>query len=131
MQFFRLVLWAQTLYYILTALWGIIDINSFMAVTGPKTDVWLVKTVSVLLLAISFSFLSSLLIKTNEWPTIILATGCCITLAFIDFYYSANGTISTVYALDGIAELVLLAGWLFVIIKKTKSHSDLPNRMTS
>lgn len=123
MKLFRIVLWVQTSYYFLTALWGIIDINSFMAVTGPKTDVWLVKTVSVLLLAISFSFLSALFSKTNEWPTIFLAAGCCISFAFIDFYYSAKGTISAIYSLDGIVQLILLAGWLIVIIKKFRIDS--------
>jgi protein-S-isoprenylcysteine O-methyltransferase Ste14 len=97
-----------------------IDIHSFMAVTGPKTDIWLVKTVSVLLLAISFSFFTSLFVNKNEWPVIVLAAGCCIALALIDFYYSANGTISAVYSLDGIAQLILLGGWVIVIFRKSK-----------
>ena len=78
MKLFRITLWVQTIYYFLTAAWGLLDIESFMLVTGPKTDVWLVKTVSILLLAVSFSFVLYLFIKTNYWPVILLAVCCCI-----------------------------------------------------
>jgi hypothetical protein len=84
MKAFRIILWIQTLYYFITAAWALVDIKSFMEITGPKTDIRLVKTVSVLLLAISLCFLANLFVKTNPWPVIILAVGCCIFLAFID-----------------------------------------------
>jgi hypothetical protein len=121
MKAFRIILWVQTLYYFITAAWALVVIKSFMEITGPKADVWLVKTVSVLLLAISFCFLANLFIKSNPWPAIILAGGCCIFLAFIDFYYAGKQTISAVYFLDGIAEVLLLLVWLFVIFKLKKS----------
>jgi hypothetical protein len=117
MKAFRVILWIQTLYYFITAAWAIVDIKSFMEFTGPKTDIWLVKTVSVLLLAISFCFLAYLFIKANPWPAIILAVGGCIFLTFIDFYYAGKQTISPVYFLDGIAQMLLLLAWLFVIFK--------------
>ena len=123
MKAFRVVLWIQTLYYLITAAWALVDIKSFMEITGPKTDIWLVKTVSVLLLAISFCFLANLFIKTKPWPVIILAAGCCIFLAFIDFYYAGKQTISAVYFLDGIAQILLLLAWLFVIFKIKNSSS--------
>jgi hypothetical protein len=59
MKLFRIVLWVQTIYYLLTAIWPLADIESFMLVTGRKTDIWLVKTVSVLLLAVVFSFVTN------------------------------------------------------------------------
>jgi hypothetical protein len=49
-KIYTIKLWVQAIYYLLTALWGLFHIESFMAVTGPKTDVWLVKTVSVLII---------------------------------------------------------------------------------
>ena len=123
MKAFRVTLWIQTLYYFITAAWALVDIKSFMEITGPKTDIWLVKTVSVLLLAISFCFLAHLFIKANPWPAIILAACCCIFLAFIDFYYAGKQTISAVYFLDGIAQILLLLAWLFVIFKIKNSSS--------
>jgi hypothetical protein len=121
MKLFRIILWIQTIYYFLTAAWGLIDTESFMRVTGPKTDVWLVKTVSVILLAITFSFISYLFIKTNYWPAIILASSCCLFLACIDFYYAGRKVISNIYLLDGIIEIALLIGWV-VVIKRYKKQ---------
>lgn len=42
----------QGLYYLLTSLWGLLHIESFMMVTGPKFDIWLVKMVSVLIIVL-------------------------------------------------------------------------------
>jgi len=38
----------QGIYYVATGVWPLVSIRSFEAVTGPKTDRWLVKTVGVL-----------------------------------------------------------------------------------
>ena len=43
---------AQGSYYVVTALWAVFSVDTFQRVTGPKTDVWLVKTVGVLVAAI-------------------------------------------------------------------------------
>ena len=43
---------AQSLYFVVTGLWGIVSINTFQKVTGPKVDTWLVRTVSVLIVVI-------------------------------------------------------------------------------
>lgn len=40
----------QGLYYSISGIWPLLSIDTFMAVTGPKTDIWLVKTVGVLLM---------------------------------------------------------------------------------
>lgn len=54
---YNLLSLVQGIYTLLTALWALVDIKSFMEVTGPKTDVWLVKTVAVVLLPIAVCFL--------------------------------------------------------------------------
>jgi len=33
-------------------IWSLVSIGSFQKVTGPKTDVWLVKTVGVLVIGV-------------------------------------------------------------------------------
>ncbi len=42
----------QGLYYALTGLWPLISISTFQAVTGPKAEHWLVRTVGVLVTVI-------------------------------------------------------------------------------
>lgn len=117
MSLFNFTLKAQTIYYTITAVWPLVHMESFMAVSGPKTDVWLVRTVAILLLAISFCFITQLIVKGNEWPVVILAVSCCVGLIFIDCYYSLNGTISKIYLADAVAEFLLLLLWGIVIMR--------------
>ncbi len=117
---YRTVLLIQTIYYFITALWALVHIRSFMGVTGPKTDVWLVKTVAVLLLAISISFITSFFLRKINIPVITLAITCCLVLLFIDCYYVWNGTISEIYLLDALAEVFLLILWVIVVAKHNK-----------
>jgi hypothetical protein len=122
---FRLTLRMQTVYYLVTAIWPLVHIQSFMAVSGPKTDIWLVKTVAVLLVAISLCFITHLLFTGNRWPVSILAVTCCLGFLFIDCYYSFNGVISRIYLLDAAAQIILLALWLIIIIRMTKRSASV------
>src|SRR4051812_37393809 len=52
----RLPFWlsaAQAVYFSVTGVWPIVHIHSFMAVTGPKRDLWLVRTVGALITAVA------------------------------------------------------------------------------
>jgi predicted tellurium resistance membrane protein TerC len=112
-----MLLWVQGVYTLLTALWGLIDIDSFMAVTGPKHDIWLVKTVSVVLLAIAATLLSHLWVRTDPLPALLLGLLTSVGLAAIDFYYSGRGVISPVYALDGVAETLFALVWIYLLFR--------------
>ena len=114
---YRICLILQTIYYFITSIWALVDIDSFMNITGPKTDIWLVKTVAVLLLAISFSFIVSLKFRSYNASVITLAMSCCLLLTFIDCFYVWNGTISRIYLLDAVAEICLLIFWIIIILK--------------
>jgi hypothetical protein len=115
-QIYTILLWVQGIYTLLTALWGLIDIRSFMRVTGPKTDIWLVKTVSVLLLPITFCFFAALFLNMPFLPVTIIGILTTSGLAAIDFYYTTNRTIKWVYALDGIAEVLFLITWIYLLL---------------
>jgi hypothetical protein len=70
-KLYRVLLWVQGVYTALTSLWGQLNIDSIMAVTGPKTDVWLFKTVSVVLLAIGFTLISHALVRAHPLPALV------------------------------------------------------------
>ncbi|MBA4139531.1 MAG: hypothetical protein H0X70_03345 [Segetibacter sp.] len=116
------ILLIQGLYWLVTGLWGLLDIDSFMLVTGPKTDIWLVKTVSVLIIVISLSLLSAVNSKEQTRPVILLAISSCIGLAGIDLYYSLNNVISKIYLLDAAAEIIFLIAWavMFIVSRNKK-----------
>jgi hypothetical protein len=39
----------QGIYFFLTGVWPLISMRTFLRITGPKTDLWLVKTVGLIL----------------------------------------------------------------------------------
>lgn len=112
----KVLLLAQGVYSLLTALWGLIDIESFMAITGPKSDVWLVKTVSVLIIPISLCLLSYLITRSGFTQVAIVGITSAIGLGTIDFYYSLRDVISKVYLGDGFMQVLFLLMWAVVII---------------
>jgi len=117
-KIYKALLWVQGLYILLTALWALIDMNSFMAASGPKTDIWLVKTVSVILVAVALCLLANLLFPGNTLPVMVLAAANCIGLAAIDFYYALKGVIAPIYMLDGAAEIIFLLCWIYLFMNR-------------
>lgn len=114
---YNATLGTQSAYYLLTAIWPLVDIESFMQVTGPKEDIWLVKTVSVLLLPIALAFAAGIFAKVPILIMALLSAGCAAGLAVIDFYYTGNGTISLVYQIDGYAQIFFMLAWIYILIQ--------------
>ncbi|WP_242927222.1 hypothetical protein [Pontibacter vulgaris] len=85
---------------------------SFLAVTGPKNDLWLVRTVAVLIAVIGIVLVlagfKNRVTEEIKWLGILSAAG----LIFIDVYYSLNNVISNIYLLDAAGEIILISGWL-------------------
>jgi hypothetical protein len=113
----RLIAWValiQGIYYALTGLWPLLHMPSFLAVTGPKRDLWLVRTVGILVLVIG----TTLIVAAARWqasdpPILVLALGSAAGLGTIDVVYPAKGVISQIYLLDALAEAVLIALWIW------------------
>jgi hypothetical protein len=101
---------------------------SFLAVTGPKHDLWLVRTVG-LLIAIAGASLLTAARKGAAAPardagadtpdpgigaaTLVLAIGFALGLAAVDIRYTASGTIRPIYLADAVAEIGLAAALLW------------------
>jgi energy-converting hydrogenase Eha subunit E len=114
MKLYKTILIIQGIYTTITALWAIVDIGSFMKVTGPKNDIWLVKTLSVILLAIGLTFISHSFQHKISLPAITLALSTSLSLAIIDFHYVSEGVISRVYAADGIIQVIFFVFWIYI-----------------
>jgi hypothetical protein len=107
-----LVALAQGVFYAGTGLWALVDLDSFMAVTGPKTDRWLVKTVGLLVTVIGGVLLLAWRRGAVPAEVVLLAVGSALSLAAIDVVYVSNGTISPIYLLDAAAEVGLALAWI-------------------
>jgi hypothetical protein len=111
----KLVSIAQAVYYIPFSIWGLVNIRSFMWVTGKKEDGWLVKTVCLLLITVG-AVIGRAGRKDRITPEIAaLGIGSSASLATIDVYYVAKGRIRWVYLLDALGNIGLIAGWIAAI----------------
>jgi hypothetical protein len=126
MKLFNCFVWCHAIYIFVTAVWPIIHIQSFMIVTGPKTDIWLVKTVGALLIPISLTMVAQLNTSNEKKPLMILGAFTAIAFICIDLYYSLNDTIPDIYLADAAIEFIFLAGWIFYALKyyDSKTHSS-------
>jgi hypothetical protein len=102
---------AQGAYFALTGLWPLVSIGTFMKVTGPKTDVWLVKTVGVIVLAIGAVLLVAGARNAVTPEIYLLAIASAAGLAGIDVFYVTKRTIDRIYLIDAGAEVALIALW--------------------
>jgi hypothetical protein len=118
--FFAYLSMAQGLYYATTALWSLLSVGTFQRVTGPKTDVWLVKTVGVLVGAIGGALVVAGFRRAHTPEIGLLGAASAAGLAGIDAYYAGRRRISAVYLLDALAELILLTLWLYALMREKR-----------
>lgn len=115
----KILPYSQLFYYLLTAVWPFVHLESFFTVTGPKTDIWLVKTVSLLLFPYTLLILYIMHVRYSPLITVTIILGC-LGLAGIDLYYYLKGVIRWVYLIDFILELIFVMYWIFYIKMNTK-----------
>lgn len=103
----------QGIYWSLTGIWPILHLPSFLWVTGPKEDIWLLYTVSLLILAIGLVLLVAGLRQRVTQEIKWLGIGSALSLIFIDVYYSQQDVIANIYLYDAAAEFILILLWLW------------------
>jgi len=100
----------QGLYFLATGIWPLLSMRTFEAVTGPKVDRWLVKTVGVLVAVIGVSLLADA--RRPSRGSQVLGVGSAAALAGVDVVYSLRGRISKIYLLDAVLEALLVTLWV-------------------
>lgn len=104
----------QGLFYMATGLWPIVSMSSFQRVSGPKTDLWLVKTVGILISVIGAVLVRASQRKEHAPEVSLLAIGSAVGLAGIDTIYVAKKRIWPIYLLDAVVEIALAGLQVFV-----------------
>jgi hypothetical protein len=110
------LLLAQGLYFFFTGVWPVVHMPSFLAVTGPKRDLWLVRTVGLLIAVAGLAILAAGANALVNAPVLILALGSAAALAAVDIVYVALGTIAKIYLLDAALEIALLLAWAAALL---------------
>jgi hypothetical protein len=114
-QMKKVTLLTQSTYYLLTGIWPVIHLRSFMAVTGPKTDIWLVKMVALLTIAVGIQMLADLNTKQSS---LRLPVAAALSFLVIDTYYALKGMISKIYLGDAAVQLVFVLALTLLWRKK-------------
>lgn len=110
-----LVALVQGLYFLVTGIWPLLSMKTFLLVTGPKTDLWLVKTVGLILAVVGAVLVLAQVNAEINTPVIVLAIGSALSLALVEVVYVAKRVISPIYLLDAFVELILIVWWVLSI----------------
>jgi hypothetical protein len=102
----------QGIYYVATGMWPLVHMPSFVFITGPKFDLWLVRAVGLLILVQGIVIISAAVYRRISKEILLLSVGAAAGLTFIDIYYASIDRIWDVYLLDALAEVVLIILWL-------------------
>jgi len=102
----RTIIASMAAYYGVTGAWPLIHMRSFEAVTGRKTDHWLVHMVGALAMANGLALGAGLMRRKPDAGTYALAIGSLVAFAAIDVTYVLRGTISAIYLGDAALELL-------------------------
>lgn len=121
----RLALAAQCAYYVFGGLWPLLHYRSFEAVTGPKRDAWLVKTVAGMMLAVAAT-LGRALWRPEPPPPAVRhsAIGAALALAWSGTWYSLRGRISRLYLLDAGTQATLAVAVLLARDQRTAATEE-------
>lgn len=111
-----LVALIQGIYFFVTGIWPLISMSTFLKVTGPKTDLWLVKTVGLILAVVGVVLIVAQVNAEINTSMIILAIGSALSLVIVEFVYVAKRVISPIYLGDAVVELILIGWWAVSIM---------------
>lgn len=123
MNLVRKTILFQGIYFLLTGIWPLLSIESFMAVTGPKTDIWLVKTFSIQICMMGIVLCYGSLSKDFRPHIILLSLLSAAGFIAAEVFYVIRGTIPPVYLADAFVELVIafLVGSYVLFRKKLEN----------
>lgn len=119
--------WTQGAYYALLGVWPLVNIDTFLIVTGKKgkydnlgtglkADHWLVYTVGLLIVAVSIPLLIAAARKTRSAEVAALGIASAGALMAIDIIYTQRRVIEPIYLLDAAIELTFLLIWVGVMV---------------
>ena len=102
-----LVLRMQGVYYLVTGVWPLVHMGSYLAVTGYKHDLWLVRTVGLLITVCALSLLVAARARRVTAEIVILASGFALSMAAVDVACVSQSVIPRIYLADAVAEVAL------------------------
>lgn len=103
-------------FYLLTGLWPLFHLPSYIRMTGCNADSWQLATVGALLTLNGFSFLLESRSRMISKSIIALAIAVPVILLWVDVFYVFSGVIAPIYMIDAMVENLILIGWLLIFV---------------
>jgi hypothetical protein len=100
--------------FLASGLWPMVNRRTFEAVTGPKADFWLVRTVGALL-SVTGGVLALASRRRPSLEMALLAAGASAALAAVDVTYVAKRRIARTYLVDAALEFGLVGAWAYAL----------------
>jgi hypothetical protein len=108
---------AHGVYYVITGIWPLLSMYTFMCVTGYKVDEWLVNQVGLLAFAVGAGLLYSAITNKFEKSLLCVVILSCLAFMAIDIYYAVNNRISKIYLADAVAEAFFVSCHLWRMVR--------------
>ena len=108
----------QGVYFLITGVWPLFSIRTFQMITGPKNDLWLVKTVGITIAAIGAPLILAGARGEVNPAIVLLAMASAAGLGAVDIIYAIRKVISPVYLLDAVVEGVLVIWWGILVMQR-------------
>src|SRR5690554_6554827 len=90
----------QGVYFMVTGIWPLLNMASFITATGPKQDTWLVEMVGLLSASVGLTFIVSSL-RRRPLP-VLLGYAVAVSFLAMDIIYVGSGQIGHIYLLDAV-----------------------------
>jgi hypothetical protein len=102
----------QGLFFLAFGVWPLLHLRSFLAVTGRKTDLWLVQTCGALIAVAGLSLLAAARHRRvfGEWK--FFAALFSFALGASDVVFHLHGDIPRIYLADAAIEFCFVLGWI-------------------
>ncbi len=109
----KAVLLLQGLYYVVTGIWPLVWLESFLWVVGPKPDLFQLRTTTLLITVIGAVLMLGARQRRPSADVVVLGIATAAVLALVELWHIE--TLRLVYLADAAVEFViagaLLAAW--------------------
>src|SRR5690606_14864846 len=105
----------QGIYFVVTGIWPLLNMASFITATGPKQDTWLVEMVGLLSTSIGVTYIVASL-RRREVPVLL---GYLVSFSFLvmDLIYVMSGEIDQIYLVDAGIQTAFIIAVTVILVK--------------
>lgn len=105
----------QGIYFVVTGIWPLLNMASFITATGPKQDTWLVEMVGLLSTSIGLTYIVASL-RRRELPVLL---GYLVSFSFLvmDLIYVMSGEIDQIYLVDAGIQTAFIIAVTVILVK--------------